>query len=159
MSRLLRRRLRTPQARRRVTAMLCLAITGWWTASASAQLDPLLFVKRVPPTVIIVVDTSLRMLEDGSGNFYDPIEYGTASDPVVSTALGVAGAPRYRRIYKNLQYEGVVDASSKFEATDIIGIASTAPGYANFYNNTRLELAKAGIKQAVGENAGAAYRW
>ncbi len=119
MSRLLRRRLRTPHARRRATALLCLALTGWWTASASAQLDPLLFVKRVPPTVIIVVDTSLRMMEDGSGNYYDPVEYTTASDPVVSTALGVSGAPRYRRIYRNLQYESVVDASSKFEATDI----------------------------------------
>src|SRR6188768_1346628 len=114
MSRLLRRRLRTPHARRRATALLCLAITGWWTASASAQLDPLLFVKRVPPTVIIVVDTSLRMMEDGNGNYYDPVEYTTSSDPVVSSALGMAGAPRYRRIYKNLQYESVVDASTKF---------------------------------------------
>ena len=46
-----------------------------WSATASAQLDPLLFVKRVPPTVIIVVDTSLRMLEDGNGNYYDPVVY------------------------------------------------------------------------------------
>jgi hypothetical protein len=89
MSRLLRNRFRTPHGRRRAAAMLCLAITGWWTASASAQLDPLLFVKRVPPTIIIVVDTSLRMLEDGSGNYYDPVEYTSSSDPAVSLALGV----------------------------------------------------------------------
>ncbi len=104
MSRLLRRRLHTPYARRRASAMLCLAITAWWTASASAQLDPLLFAKRVPPTIIIVMDTSMRMLEDGNGNYYDPVEYTSSSDAVVATALGVAGATRYRRIYKNLQY-------------------------------------------------------
>ena len=46
------------------------------STTASAQLDPLLFVKRVPPTVIIVMDTSLQMLEDGSGNFYDPGTWG-----------------------------------------------------------------------------------
>ena len=52
-----------------------------WSATASAQLDPLLFVKRVPPTVIIVVDTSLQMLEDGNGNFYDPDVYSSTADP------------------------------------------------------------------------------
>jgi hypothetical protein len=159
MSRSLRNRLRTPHGRRRAAAMLCLAITGWWTASASAQLDPLLFVKRVPPTVIIVVDTSLRMLEDGSGNYYDPVEYTSSSDPSVSFALGVSGSTRYRRVYRNLQYESVIDASTKFQATDITAVGNTAAGYANFYSNTRLEIAKTGIKQAVGENAGSAYRW
>ena len=159
MSRLLRRKFQSSHARRRASAILGLAIVGWWTASASAQLDPLLFVKRVPPTVIIVVDTSLRMLEDGNGNYYDPVEYTSASDASVANALSVGGATRYRRIYKQLQYENVVDASTKFTATDITAIGNTAAGYSTFYNNTRLEMAKAGIKQAVGENAGAAYRW
>ncbi|MDQ3488441.1 MAG: PilC/PilY family type IV pilus protein [Acidobacteriota bacterium] len=156
---MLRRSLRTPHARRRASAMLGLATMAWWTANASAQLDPLLFVKRVPPTVIIVFDTSVRMLEDGSGNYYDPVEYTSSSDAGVASAMGVSGATRYRRIYKNLQYESVVDASSKFEATDITAVGNTAAGYSTFYNSTRLEIAKTGIKQAVGENAGAAYRW
>ena len=159
MSRLLRSRLRTPRARRHASALLCLAITGWWTATASAQLDPLLFVKRVPPSIIIVMDTSLRMLEDGSGNFYDPGDYVVSNDPAVASALGVASATRYRRIFKNLQYENVVDAASKFEAADITAVPDTSGGYSTFFDNTRFEIAKAGIKQAVGENVGLAYRW
>ena len=61
------------RAARRARRLALLAV--WWSATALAQLDPLLFIKRVPPTVIIVVDTSLRMLEDGNGNFYDPNFY------------------------------------------------------------------------------------
>ena len=81
-----------PAARRAAGAPArgcCLRSTVWWSATASAQLDPLLFVKRVPPTVIIVVDTSLRMLEDGNGNFYDPNIYTAADDPLSRARLGV----------------------------------------------------------------------
>ena len=42
---------------------------------ASAQVDPLLALKRLPPNVIIVMDTSFPMLSDGNGNFYDPKTY------------------------------------------------------------------------------------
>ena len=159
MSAVLYRPRRTAAARRRAAAFLCLAITGWWTASASAQLDPLLFVKRVPPTVIIVLDTNLRMLEDGNGNFHDPVDYIVANDGAVAGALGVDGAARYRRKYRALQYENIVDNNTKFEATDIVAVADTAPAYSTFYDATRLEMAKSGITQAVSENAGAAYRW
>ncbi len=38
-------------------------------------------------------------------------------------------------------------------------MGNAAAGYSTFYNNTRLEIARTGIRQAVGENAGAAYRW
>ncbi|MEX2663828.1 MAG: hypothetical protein WD227_17985, partial [Vicinamibacterales bacterium] len=36
---------------------------------------------------------------------------------------------------------------------------NNAPAYSTFYDNTRFEIAKAGIDQAVSENAGSAYRW
>jgi hypothetical protein len=159
MPRVPRRRLPTASARRRAAAILCLAITGWWTATASAQLDPLLFVKRVPPTVIIVMDTSLRMLEDGNGHFYDPLDYAAANDSAVATAMGVVGAVNYRRIYTNLQYENVVDTNTKFEAETITGVGDNTAAYSTFYDNTRFGIAKAGIEQAVSENAGSAYRW
>ncbi|MEX2661796.1 MAG: hypothetical protein WD227_07695, partial [Vicinamibacterales bacterium] len=137
MARVFRRRLRTAPGRRRAAAFLCLAITAWWTASASAQLDPLLFVKRVPPTVIIVMDTSLRMLEDGNGNFHDPVDYVVANDEAVATAMGVTiGAVNYRRIYTNLQYENKVDTNTKFEVTTIAGVGdNNAPAYSTFYDN------------------------
>ena len=66
---------------------MALALTLWGSATAFAQLDPLLFIKRVPPTVIIVVDSSLRMLEDGNGRWYDPNFYSTTADPAVMAAF------------------------------------------------------------------------
>jgi hypothetical protein len=149
----------TSRARQRTAAIFFVALTLWWTASASAQLDPLLFIKRVPPTVIIVVDTSMRMLEDGNGNYYDPIDYVVSNDVAVATALNVSTASRYRRQIVSLQFESVQDGGSKFEATNIRATADTAAAYATFYNNTRLEMTKAGIDKAVSENAGTAYRW
>lgn len=138
------------------------------SATAFAQLDPLLFVKRIPPTIILAVDTSLRMLEDGNGSFYDPVFYKTLDDPAVATALGVTSAT-YRRKYLNLRYESVVDASTKFETQDIVGVpqvwdpsnplTSNAPSDVAFLAPTRLEIAKAGIKQAVQENGTWPYRW
>ncbi|HXG71167.1 MAG TPA: hypothetical protein VNJ04_11240, partial [Gemmatimonadaceae bacterium] len=146
---------------RRLTTVLTLALICWWTATTAAQLDPLLFVKRVPPTVIIVLDTGLRMLEDGDGFYYDPVTYTTANDTPVATALGVTTLSlTYRRRYKSLTYENVQDASTKFEATDILATPSLpSTSYAAFYRATRLEMAKSAIDTAVSENAGAQYRW
>jgi hypothetical protein len=129
--------------------------------SVEAQLDPLAFIKRVPPTVILVVDTSYRMLEDGNGYLYDPNTYTVANDPTVAAALGVptATATTYRRKYKNLRYENVQDANTKFEAETIEAVPNTSPAYATFWAPTRLEIVKQGIAKAVGENASSAYRW
>ena len=146
-------RLRAAAARRSATAIWAVAMTLWWSTTASAQLDPLLFVKRVPPTVIVVVDTSVRMLEDGNGNFYDPNTYSVAADLPVATALGVAGASTYRRVYQNLTY------GNRFDATGIVAVPNTAAAYTSFWNGTRLEIAKNGIASAVAENAGSTFRW
>ncbi|MBA2304324.1 MAG: hypothetical protein H0W08_17060, partial [Acidobacteria bacterium] len=148
-----------PRACRRAAAGFCVVLTMWWTATASAQLDPLLFAKRVPPTVIIVVDTSMRMLDDGIGNYYDPNDYVVSNDTAVASALGVSGATRYRRKYSLLQYENVQDAVTKFEALTIGATPDTSSAYATFFSSTRLEMAKSGIDRAVSENAGIGYRW
>jgi hypothetical protein len=146
---------------RRATAMVALGLTLSWTATASAQLDPLLFVKRVPPTVIIVVDTSMRMLEDGSGNYYDPNTYSTSQDPAAAAAFGLDTAlvSNYRRTFRTLQYENVQDSTSKFEVRDITAVPNTAAAYGTFWGGTRLEIMKSGIAAAVAENAGSQYRW
>ena len=78
-----------------------------WSATASAQLDPLLFLKRVPPTVIIVVDTSLRMLEDGNGNFYDPNTYSTTADPPVMGRSRTSTRRRHDAIYRRIFRTGM----------------------------------------------------
>ena len=50
---------------------------------AAAQVDPLLFLKRTKPNIIVAVDTSARMRLDADGTYYDPVEYtvnGAGSD-------------------------------------------------------------------------------
>jgi hypothetical protein len=119
----------------------------WWSTTAFAQLDPLLFIKRVPPTVIVVFDTSMRMLEDGSGNWYDPNFYRVADDPAVMPAfpnINTITTKTYRRVYKNLQ---AVAAPGKYTAESIAAtpavwdpanaLTSNAPGDLQFLNNTR----------------------
>jgi len=96
-------RRRSPGLLRRragATAVLVALATLWSATTAYAQLDPLLFIKRVPPTVIVVFDTSMRMLEDGNGNWYDPNFYVTASEatagcapPVVTVNAGPRSPP------------------------------------------------------------------
>ena len=158
---MIRRMQRCTRARRgRATIGLAIAILCCWTAVPSAQLDPLLFLKRVPPTVILVLDTGMRMMEDGSGFYYDPNTYAVASDPPVANGLGVQSATTYRRKYKALQYaDPNVDPLLKYEAEDITAVPNTSPAYATFYSATRLEMAKSGIDAAVSENAGSQDRW
>lgn len=155
--------------RRRQLASAAVAViaTMWGSTSAFAQLDPLLFLKRVPPTVIIVVDTSLRMLEDGNGNFYDPHFYSTGDDAAVLGAFASmpAGTKTYRRIYRNLQYS----VATKYVADNItasaavwdpaIPLTSNAPADVAFLDPTRYNIARQGIAAAVGENAGNTFRW
>jgi hypothetical protein len=140
---------------------LCLLASLLWSATAAAQLDPLTFVKRVPPTVIIVVDTSLEMLEDGAGNFHDPYVYSSTADPGVMGAfpnITAALQPFYQRVYRGLSYEL---SPGRYAATDIVASPATgnAATDAAFLNPTRWAIARQGIAAAVGENAGSTFRW
>jgi Neisseria PilC beta-propeller domain len=158
--------------RRGAATLAAAAGLFWFTTSASAQLDPLLFLKRVPPTVIIAVDTSFQMQTDVNGDYYDPNFYLTDDDPLVANALGIGAlgpAESYRRVYRNIQYEGTQDANSKFIADRIVATpmlwnpsnpaTANAPSDVAWLNPTRLSIAKRGISLAVGENAGPGHRW
>lgn len=120
-------------------------------AEAFAQLDPLLSLKRVPPNVVVVVDTSFRMLDDGNGNYHDPRTYTRADDVAAANALGVTTAT-YRRIYQGLIFDSPQTASNKYRTTNIVGVPSNDPTYATFWSPTRLEIAKAGMAVAVRSN-------
>ena len=125
-----------------------------WAAPATAQVDPLLPLKRVPPNVIVVVDTSFRMLDDGTGTYYDPMTSIRANDPTVATAMGVpGGATYYRRKYVGLDFENVQDSNTKFVASNIVAVPDSSAEYATFWSPTRLELTKAGLARVVDENA------
>ena len=157
---------------RRGAATVCLAIaaTMWWSTNASAQLDPLLFIKRVPPTVIVVVDTSLRMLDDGKGNVYDPFFYSTTTDPAVMPAfpnIDPATTKTYRRVYNNLQYDAMI--GGRYTADSISAVAavwdpanaltSNSPVDTAFLDPTRYAITKQAIDAAVSENASSNFRW
>jgi hypothetical protein len=132
-----------------------------WTATASAQLDPLMILRRVPPTVIVVFDTSLSMLQDGSGNFYDPGLYSTAADPTVlnafpTTAFGAAS--KYRRKFVNFHY---ASGTGKYTASSITAVPTTNPSgdITTFLAPTRWQIARNGLAQAISENNSSTARW
>ena len=125
-----------------------------FASEARAQLDPLLALKKIPPNVIIVLDTSFRMLDDGSGNIYDVKTYTKTDDNNVALALGVTGAT-YRRIYQGLLFDTVQSTTAKYLTTNIVpvNVSITDPAYTSFWSPTRWETAKAGLAQVVGENS------
>ena len=146
------------------TFVLVMAAVLGWTATASAQLDPLTILRRVPPTVIVVFDTSLEMLQDGNGSLYDPGLYSTTADPLVmyafsSTAFG--SARYYRRIYRTFHYG---TSTNKFSAASITAVPSpttTNPSAdaASFFASTRWQIARTGVNQAVSEHNSSTARW
>ena len=127
---------RRRSARRRSAVM----VTLWWSSTASAQLDPLLFIKRVPPTIIVVMDTSMRMLEDGSGNFYDPNFYVVSDDAAVMASFpSIGGTTKtYRRVYSNLQY---VASPGKYTANSITATAAAWDPANALTSNSATDLA------------------
>lgn len=142
-----------PSARRRLwgSAALAVAAIVIFAPGLLAQLDPLIALKRVPPNVVVVLDTSFRMLDDGAGNYYDVKTYYRNDDWPVSNALGVT-REHYRRIYQGLLFETTITSSIKYKTTDIVAVQSNNPAYWNFWSPTRWETAKTGLYQAVGEN-------
>ena len=73
--------------------------------------------------------------------------------------LGGVGHTTYRRVYANLQFTAVQDATQKYTADNLSGVGNNDAGFTDFWAPTRLEIAKAGIAQAVGENVGSRYHW
>ncbi len=117
-----------------------------------AQLDPLIGLKTVPPNVVVVMDTSFRMLDDGQGNYYDVKTYKRPDDPQVASALGAGSNDTYRRIYRGLLFETVMTPSNRYHTSDIVAVTDSAPDFNRFWAPTRWDSAKNGLHQAVKEN-------
>jgi hypothetical protein len=149
--------------RRAVVAIVAVLAAIWWSVSASAQLDSLLFVKRVPPTVIVAFDNSFAMMDDGAGNTYDTNTYVVSDDVAAAAAMGLDTAvnQRYRRKFVNMTYETQVDASKKWQTENIsaVGNVTSAAEYSTFWNATRFEVAKRGLTLAISQNSGPTFRW
>ena len=140
------RRLRWPLA-------ALAAFAGSAGATAHAQLDPLLFLKRVPPNVIVVLDTSFRMLDDGRGTYYDPHTYAATGGDEVANELGVPSNARYRRRYVNLRFDASDTGTGRYQADAIEVAAEGSSAFDNFWALTRFEIAREGIRRAVAGNS------
>jgi outer membrane protein assembly factor BamB len=109
-----------------------------------AQLDPLLFLKATRPNVLLLVDTSWRMLLDEHGDYFDPHAYegNTPADLV----LNPAGGP-YRRQYRQLRF--APEGQEGFTASGILGVGAASPEHAGFHNRSRIGVAKLAIARAL----------
>lgn len=130
-----------------------------WPATASAQLDPLLMIKRNKPNVIFVVDTSLRMQRDADEAYYDPNDYvkgGMLLYPW-EASLGVSDSntsSRYRRKYIGLS--PITSSGDKFNATRIEIVGDRMSDYNTFFAKTRLAIARVALAKALTDNTGVA---
>ena len=147
-------------------AMLLAAILARPEA-ASAQLDPLLMIKKgtpanpVKPNVIIAVDTAPRMQNDADEVFYDPNDYTRLGTPLSvldweKNSLGIdSPTVKYRRKYYNLLE--VSGGSDKMTADRIQAIGdNTGAAYTYFFEKTRLHVARTALVKALTDNTSVA---
>ena len=140
--------------------VLIAVAAGWLGAAteASAQLDPLLFIKRVPPNVLIAVDTANRMQNDPEGRYLDANVY-TKTGALWESSLGIplVGPSKYRRRYVNLKNtDPLSSGGDKFSADVIETVLDTDPAYATFDGRSKLAVARRALVEAISGNAGAA---
>lgn len=135
---------------------------------------------KIGPNIIIAMDTSMRMQYDFDGWYYDehvwrPCWDGDsdsdrhgdcdddsddgltwASSRAVATSLGVSTrAKYYHRKYKNLVRTATNDGglvTQRFDAESIAVVDSRHPDFLNFYDPSRLGMARDGLLQVVEEN-------
>ena len=133
---------------------------------ASAQIDPLQFMKTVAPNVVFVVDTANRMQRDAptdpstlaqfnaTSNYYDPFLYSRGTNVTAEMTLGVTAlntTSKYRRLYKNLTLSSSA-SPDKFNTSTITVTRDQDAGYALFDAPSRMAIVRAAIYQAVTEN-------
>ena len=133
--------------------------------AASAQLDPLLMIKKgtpatpVKPNIIFAIDTAPRMQMDADETFYDPNDYvrvGCFLLPCWEDSLNLASpTSRYRRKYFNLLETN--GGSDKMTADRIETVGdNTGAAYTNFFEKTRLWVARTALAKALTDNSGVA---
>ena len=125
--------------------------------TAAAQLDPLLYLKRTKPTVLIAVDTGNRMQRDVKGDYLDDNVYvrlrGTAT--TWEDALGINDgntATNYRRKYVGLYNTDTSISGDRFAVDHIAIVGDREAGYATFDEGTRLSIARRGLIEAINRN-------
>jgi hypothetical protein len=129
--------------------------------AASAQLDPLLMIKKgtpaapVKPNIIFAIDTAARMQYDADNVYYDPNDYVRVGITALwEPSIGVdSPTSRYRRKYFNLAQ--VVGGSDKMTADRIETVGDEeGTAFTNFFAKTRLHVARTALAQALTYNTG-----
>jgi hypothetical protein len=126
---------------------------------AAAQLDPLLYLKRTRPTVLIAVDTANRMQRDTYGNYRDDNRYKRLRDTATTweDALGISDANtanEYRRTYVGLINTDSSSSGDKFAADHIEIVGDRDAAYPLFDEATRISIARRGLIEAITRNSG-----
>lgn len=134
-----------------------LSVAACWASgagTASAQLDPLLFMKRTQPNVLLVVETSNRMQRDANNDYYDGNIYKMTGQ-LWEPTLGVSPfntTTNFRRKYIGLVHTDPAAGGDKFAATRIAIVGDRQAGYATFEEATRLSIARRSLTEAVTRN-------
>jgi hypothetical protein len=149
-----------------VAGALMLAAILARPAAVSAQLDPLLMIKKgtpatpVKPNIIFAVDSASRMQNDGDEIYYDPNDYVRLGSPLSildwEATIGVdAPTSRYRRKYFNLLQ--VSGGSDKMTADRIETVGDDeGTAFTNFFAKTRLHVARTALVKALTDNSSVA---
>lgn len=145
------------RSNRRVRTALVATLSGIlaWPMVASAQLDPLLMLKRTKPNVLLVVDTRNAMLRDADHDYYDAYTYPKTGELWEGTpGLSVTKtAKQYRRKYIALAHiDKSLNPDDNFTASAIVAIGDLDPAFSTFWARTRLGVARLGVAQAVQDN-------
>ncbi|MEW5984471.1 MAG: PilC/PilY family type IV pilus protein [Acidobacteriota bacterium] len=139
------------------SAMGAAVLVACASADARAQLDPLLFLQRNKPNVIIAIDVANRMQRDADEAYYDHYSYPRTL-AAWEAVIGVTPAntlQRYRRKYVALEHLDVM-GGDRFRASSIWTVGDASPGYAQFWARTRLSVARLGLIEAVQRNGNVA---
>jgi hypothetical protein len=159
------------------TLLLALVAFAALPPYASAQLDPLLILKRghLPgantngqPNVIVMVDTANRMQRDQDGNYRDNNVY-PKSGALYEATLGVSAGnttAKYRRKYVTLVNTDNGAGSDKFTADRITVVRDQEAEFADvqtvlgamsaFDARTKMNIAKLSIAEAILRNTAVA---
>ncbi len=135
------------------TAATAVVVLGVSPPAAEAQLDPLLFLQRTKPNIIIAVDVANRMQRDADETYYDPFAYtrtGAAWEAVIGVSAETANA-RYRRRYIGLEHLDNF-GDDKFRTSSISPIGDREAGWSSFEARTRLGVARLGLLAAIQRN-------
>src|SRR5918993_3834055 len=141
------------------TRIITLAVLGLAcvTRDAAAQLDPLIYLKKNKPNILVAVETGNRMQRDVYDDYIDANVYrrlGVAAAPW-EVALGVsdantAAAGTYRRKYVGLVHtDPNANAGDKFDTDHIEIVGDRDAGYVKFDERTRLAIARRALANAI----------